>query len=136
MAKKTTTVKKTATVNKTQCRKRIGRKIQPKRFESLEISCEYEDEIEWKTPAERQKLLDQLTEKALEDYEKSFNAICEQLGVEDKPVSVSHKLDDGSERTGAAKSESVKEEPKVEESEPKSSLAPTGEDIDDWFDGV
>ena len=73
-------------------RKKIGRKIQPKQFHSVEISIEAEDEIEWSDMAERQKKLDQLTALAIEDYERTFKEVCEALQVQEKKAFVKHRV--------------------------------------------
>lgn len=71
-------------IKKTHARKKIGRKIQPRQFESVDISIECEDEIEWTTIEERQKKLEKLTKLALIDFQDTFQKVCEELGVEDK----------------------------------------------------
>ncbi len=109
--------------NQTVCRKRIGRKIQPKQFESLEIICEFEDTIVWDDVEDRQKKLDKLTELALIDYKKTFGRVSESLGLEEKNVSVTHKTC-GSVQHGSGTSDNLIK-PKV-----------TEEKVEDFFDGI
>jgi hypothetical protein len=114
--------------NKTRCFKRIGRKIQPKQFESLEVTCEYEDVVTWSDMDERQKKLEMLTQLAMIDFERSMSAVCEGLGVEHKPISITIKKDDGSLLQGATTSSLKPEETK--------NIAPKSEDLENWFDGI
>ena len=71
---------------KTMCRKRIARKIQPKNFESVDISVECEDEIEWTTMAERDSKLKKLTELITIEFQDTFKKVCDELGLENKPA--------------------------------------------------
>ena len=111
--------------NKTICRKRIGRKVQPKQFESLDISCEYEDTIEWDNMEERQAGIDKMTALAIEDFDRSCQTICESLGIESKSISVTHTTGDGVTKSGTA----------VSDLEDKKTVSPAA-DLDDWFDEV
>ena len=111
--------------NKTRCFKRIGRKIQPKQFESLEVTCEYEDEIVWVDNVERQKKLDNLTNLALIDFDRSMQIVCESLGVEHRPVSITLKKSDGTTTQGVIKTD-----------ESTKNVSPKTEDLTDWFDGL
>ena len=71
-------------VFKTSATKRIGRKIQPRQFESVDISIECQDEIEWSTIDERSAKLTKLTNLAINDFNETFAQVCEALGIEDK----------------------------------------------------
>lgn len=110
--------------NKTRCFKRIGRKIQPKQFESLEVTCEYEDEVVWTDNVDRQQKLDNLTNLALIDFDRSMQIVCESLGVEHRPVSITLKKADGITQ-GVIKTD-----------EPLKNVSPKTDDLSDWFDGL
>jgi hypothetical protein len=90
------------TEHKTIVRKKIGRKIQPARFESLEVSCEWEDEITWSDPKDRQSKLDKITKAGLVDFQRSFDEVCNFLGVNDRAVNIDHQSEDGTVKKGAA----------------------------------
>ena len=112
--------------NSTKVRKGVGRKIQPKQFESLEVTVAYEDTIVWDTVEERQTKLDKISELAIIDFEKTFDRVCEELGVTPKTGTVTHKADDGSVKTAAVATDNDGKKP-----------APmSDEDLNDFFDGV
>ena len=94
----------------TRVTKRIGRKIQPKQFESLEISCEYEDTITWNSMKERQAKLDDHLKLSMLDFQKSFDQVCGELGVNDKAVAITHKQSDGAVKQGSAVSQAEKKD--------------------------
>jgi len=71
-------------VRKTLCRKRISRKVQPKQFESVDISVETEDEIEWSTMEEREHKLKKHNELCIKEFQETFEAVCQELGLTDK----------------------------------------------------
>lgn len=109
----------------TKCSKRIGQKIQPKQFHSLEIACEYEDVIEWKDVAERQDKLDKLTKNLLLDYKRTKEKILEDLGLSDKPVSVTETSSDAVKHATVA----------VPDAKPKQASVAKN-NMEDFFDGV
>lgn len=112
--------------NTTKVRKGVGRKIQPKQFESLEISVAYEDVINWDTVEERQEKLDKISELAIIDFEKTFDRVCEELKVTPKTAAITHKSEDGSVKTATAQTSN--------DTKPASNM--TDKDLDDFFDGV
>ena len=116
------------TENKTVVRKKIGRKIQTARFESLEVSCEWEDQIVWFDPEERQAKLDKVTQAGLLDFERSFSIVCESLKVEERDVSIKQNLEDGTVKQGTA-STPIDVEPEVKKSETK-------KDDGEFFDAI
>ncbi|NJL70140.1 MAG: hypothetical protein HC888_00400 [Candidatus Competibacteraceae bacterium] len=73
---------------KTSCRKRIARTIQTKQYETLNISIESEDEIEWTSIKDRDDKLAKLTNLAIRDFEETFNQVCEAFGFDEKRVFV------------------------------------------------
>lgn len=96
----------------TTASRRIGRKIQTQRFESLEVSIEVQDEIEWDTMEERQVKLTKLTNLSLMDFEDCFNTVCNSLGLDER-ANVTRTLEDGREVTGSvSKSPTNSEKPK------------------------
>ena len=113
--------------NTTKIRKGITRTIQPKQFESLQISVAYEDTISWDTKAERDKALANATELALADFEDTFDTVCEELGVKDKSAKVTHKTEDGEVKHAAVEAKTDKD---------KKPAPMTEEELDDIFDGV
>ena len=114
----------TEKINKTFIRKRIGRKIQPKQFESLDISVEAEDEITWSSVDEREKKSGKMTQLVLRDYQETFDQVCVALGLQEKRAFVH----------GSSKPQSAQPEAKTGEKEPISSSK--SDDIFEGLDGV
>lgn len=81
-------------IKKTKAKKHIGRKIQTRPFESVSISIECEDEIEWETIDERNQKLRELTDRAIEDFKETFGQVCEVLGFEEKRAFINKSNDE------------------------------------------
>jgi len=115
----------------TKVRKRIGRTIQPQSFESLQVSVEYEDVIEWDTIEKRQKKLDDHLQLVIYDFQRSFERICKELKLQEKPINVVHTTPDGVVKTAALPK--LDEEIKVEDKKKKPA---NPQDVDDFFDSL
>lgn len=105
-------------------RLRVGHKIQPRQFESFEVSLEVEETIEYATAADHKKAIETFRQQVVADFQRSFQAILTDLGIGDKPVSVTHKTDDGTLKTAALP---------VVPLPAKKSLAPSNSELDDLF---
>jgi hypothetical protein len=100
----------------------VGRKIQPRQFESLEVTLFVSEEVEY--DGDRAGAVKEFTESVLGDFKRSYDAVCEGLGVEDKPLKVTHKTEDGTVKTAALP---------VAPAPAKKSLAPSDAELDDLF---
>ncbi|HUS49890.1 MAG TPA: hypothetical protein VMZ91_06975 [Candidatus Paceibacterota bacterium] len=60
-------------------RKKIGRKIQTKMYESLDVNVEIEEEIEWSDLKERQQKTDGISKILIKDYKKTMTQVLEDL---------------------------------------------------------
>lgn len=101
---------------RTTATKRIGRKIQTKQFESLDISIECTDEIEWETLEERNKKLDQLTKLAINDFDETFGQVCKAVDVSEKRAFVhAPKPEAKSEEKPKSKSNSKKDDSDIDD---------------------
>lgn len=104
---------------------RIGRKIQPKQFESLEIAIEVEDVIEYKTADELNAGIANQTKRVIEDFTQTYESVVKDLGVMDKPVAVTHT-------TGEEVKHAAVIPPNGKKSSTRS-LAPSAEELSDSF---
>ena len=125
MATKKATEKK---INKTIATKRIGRKIQPRSFESAEIMIETQDEIEWSTIEEREEGLANLTKLAIADFDETYAEVSRVLGIEEKKAFIKSDRPRPSEEA-----ETEKTAEKVE-AKKTSKTAKTDDDDFDLFD--
>ncbi len=102
---------------------RIGRKIQPKQFESLEIAIEVQDIIEYKTTDELRFGIAEHTKRVTEDFKDTYEAVTKELGVLDKAVAVTHTTDEVVKQAAVAppKGKSTK------------SLAPSVDELNESF---
>ena len=112
---------------------KVGHKIQPRQFESLEVALHVEEEIEVGDSSTREEELDKFVGRVVEDFKRSFSSTLESLGVQDKPVSVTQKDEDGTVKTAALPVSTPVATVKVEA---KKSLAPKKDELDEFFDGV
>ena len=71
---------------KTKIRKEIARNVQTKQFESLRVSIEVEEEIEWSTLAEKEAKHQKVTEIAIKDFQQTFDAVMDELKLTYKPA--------------------------------------------------
>ena len=69
--------------------KTITRKLSTAKFESLDLTVEFEEEVEWNSIKERQEKSDKITKLLLVDYTKTRNAVLDVLGLTEKKASVS-----------------------------------------------
>lgn len=112
--------------NTTKVRKGVSRKIQTQQFESLEIVTAYEDVIHWETMEERDDKLDKLSQLALIDFNKTFDTVCDDLGVKPKSGSVTMKTEDGSIKRATIETANDK----------KDSKEMSADTMEDFFDGI
>ena len=109
----------------TKVRKGITHKIQTKQYESLEVTTSYEDTIEWKNVEERDQKLNKVSQLALIDFKKTFNAVCDDLGVKEKAGFAKIEKEDGSVQSGSMDRESDQQPQQL-----------TDDTLEDLFDGV
>jgi hypothetical protein len=102
-------------MNQTKVSNRIGRKVQTRTFESLEVAVEYEDVIEWKNIEERQEKIDKVNQLAIINFKGAFDSVKEQFGLSERPVAITNTLADGTVKHASAESEADKTETKVPE---------------------
>ena len=100
---------------------RLSHKIQPRQFESLEVAVYVEEDVPYEE-GKRDEAIDEFAKRVLGDFKRSFDLVCEDLGVEDKPVAVTHKVEDGSVKTAA-----------LPPADGKKSVAPSRTELDDMF---
>ena len=74
---------------KSHIRKTITRKLSTAKFESLDLTVEFEEEVEWNTIQERQEKSDKITKLLLNDFKQTRNAVLDALGLTEKKASVS-----------------------------------------------
>lgn len=74
-------VKKT---RKSRIIRSIKRTLSTGQFETLVIEIGFEEEIEWTTPSERQKKIDNWTGLLIKDFQQSSDRILQDLGITHK----------------------------------------------------
>ena len=60
-------------------KKKIGRKIQTKIYESLDVNVEIEEEIEWSDLKERQQKTDGISKILIKDYKETMTQVLKDL---------------------------------------------------------
>lgn len=101
---------------------RIGRKIQPKQFESFEIAIEIQDVLEGDVAAAATAQ----NERVTADFKETYDAVTKELGIFDKPVAVTQTTD-----------AEVKHAVVAPPNGKARNLAPTPEEInEDFFDRI
>lgn len=78
-------------------RKKIGRKIQTKQFESLDIYVDIEEEIEWINKKERDKKTEAVTKILVEDYKKTADQVLKDLKLSHNKASVKAQSEEPSQ---------------------------------------
>jgi len=73
-------------VRTTKVTKGINRKLWTAKYEEIEIVSHVEEVIEWTTLEERQKKLDAITKCVVIDFERTRDAILQELGLAEKKV--------------------------------------------------
>jgi len=91
---------------KSVIRKKIGRKIQTKQFESLEVYVDIEEEIEWGDIKERDKKTKAINKILINDYKDTLKTILKELKLEKNKATVTSDSDKPSDEL----IEKVKEE--------------------------
>jgi hypothetical protein len=81
-----------AELRKSIIKKRIRRNINTAQFEQLEISCEFEEEVEWESIDQRQAKSEKITNLLIMDFQRTLTKAMEELGLNRKPVSA-HKTE-------------------------------------------
>ena len=102
---------------------RIGHKIQPQKFESLEVSIHLEEALEYESETERKKLLADFVSRARGDFQEAEKAVHSDLGVSDRPVSVTLDQPDGTVKSAALPTANPN----------KKSLAPSDLELEELF---
>ena len=64
--------------------KRVARKINTAKFETLEVYVDIEEEIEWKTIEERSVKTEQITKLVLMDFKNTLKQVITELKLEKK----------------------------------------------------
>lgn len=85
--KTTETATETATVKKTRKSRiirGIKRTLSTAQFETLVIEIGIDEEIEWTTPSERQKKIDNWNTLLIKDFKESSDRILQELGITHK----------------------------------------------------
>ncbi len=62
----------------------IKRTLSTAQFETLVIEIGFEEEIEWTTPSERQKKIDNWNTLLIKDFKQSSDRILQELGITHK----------------------------------------------------
>lgn len=62
----------------------IKRTLSTAQFETLVIEIGFEEEIEWATPSERQKKIDNWNTLLIKDFQQSSDRILQELGITHK----------------------------------------------------
>lgn len=62
----------------------IKRTLKTAEYESLVIEIGFEEEIEWTTPSERQKKIDNWNTLLIKDFKQSSDRILQELGITHK----------------------------------------------------
>ena len=105
---------------------RLGRKIQPKQFESFEVAIEVQDVLDFNNAEERDAAIQEQNNRVLADFKAAYELATADLGIQDKAVAVTHTTE-----------ETVKHGTVVAEKNNAKSLAPSVEELsDDFFDRV
>lgn len=73
-------------IRTTKVTKGINRKLWTAKYEEIEIISHVEETIEWTTLEERQKKLDAITKCVVIDFEKTRDAVLQELGLSEKKV--------------------------------------------------
>ena len=85
-------------MSKAKITKGIVRGIQTKKFEQVTISSQWEEEIEWKTPEEKEKEEKRVTQNLMKDFKETFNEAMKVIEVEGRCLgTVSVKKNDTDE---------------------------------------
>jgi hypothetical protein len=113
---------------------RLSHKIQPQKFESLEVALYVEETIS--QGENRDSELDAFTRKVTNDFQRSFSAVMKDLGVEDRPVSVTMETADGTVKSAALPLPEDKPGLQVKVEPKKKNLVPTNDQLDDFFDRI
>ena len=75
-------------------KKRISRKIQTQTYENLEIHCEFEEEVEWDTIAERREKSQKISNLLMLDFKQTMKTALEELELHRKNATVTTKKQD------------------------------------------
>jgi len=73
---------------KSVIRKKIGRKIQTKQYESLEVYVDIEETIEWADGKERATKTKAVNKVLIDDYKDTLKQILEELTLETNKASI------------------------------------------------
>ena len=90
-----------AKARKSKVRKAIQRTLNTARYESVVITCEFEEEIEWTTLDERSRKVTNWETLLIDDFKRAQDRILAELGLEHKRGYVRDNL---SEREASAAS--------------------------------
>lgn len=71
-------------IRKSKISRGLKRTLKTAEYESLVIEVGFEEEIEWTTPSERQKKVDNWNTLLINDFKKSSDRILQELGITHK----------------------------------------------------
>lgn len=77
-------VAETKKMRKSKIVRGIKRTLSTAQFETLVIEIGFEEEIEWSTPSERQKKIDNWNTLLIKDFQQSSDRILQELGITHK----------------------------------------------------
>ena len=69
---------------KSVIKKKISRDINIGRFHQLEITCEFEEEVEWGDIKERQEKSEKITNLLIVDFMRTLSRVMDELQVDRK----------------------------------------------------
>jgi len=78
-------------------KKKIGRKIQTREYESLDINVEIEEEIEWSDLKERQKKTNGISKILIKDYKETMAQVLEDLKLSQVKATVTSNSKESSD---------------------------------------
>jgi len=82
---------------KSRIRKKIGRKIQTKEYESLDVSVEIEEEIEWENLEERHEKTNGVSRILIKDYKNTMTQVLKDLQLSQNKATVTSDSDKASD---------------------------------------
>jgi hypothetical protein len=110
---------------------KLSHKISPVQYESVEVSLYLDETVKYETEEERASAVDSFVSRSFDDFSRAYGSVLESLKVKDHPVCAVYRTPNF-EKVATLPVPS-KVDVKVE---PKKTLAPSKEDLDDFFDGV
>tara|TARA_Y100000034_G_scaffold130410_1_gene188851 strand:+ start:451 stop:708 length:258 start_codon:yes stop_codon:yes gene_type:complete len=69
---------------KSYIKKKITRNLNTAQFEQLEVSCEFQEDVEWSNIAERQDKSDKITKLLIIDFQQTLDQVLQELELHEK----------------------------------------------------